>query len=161
MGARDTKYRNADNAVSGYECRAGCRRGVTRPHRMGQTWAHARNTCRNAGERRVLPYPSNYCSTASVAGSLYGYTPLRSILVVGIRGRLARWRIQAGDGGRVHGRHNHNADSRPGGEMAKQGLRETGRGGRIDRLMRPSCMGTDEFGTGSGSEPGCRRFRLL
>jgi hypothetical protein len=128
VGARDTQYRNADNAVSGYECRAGWRRSVAGSHRMGQTCAHALNTCRDAGERRILPYPSNYCAAASVPGSLYRYLALRSIFVVGIRGRLARRCIQAGHGSGFHDRHNHDAISRSGGEIVEQGLRETGRG---------------------------------
>jgi hypothetical protein len=128
VGARDTQYRDADYAVSVYECRAGCGRIVYRPHRMEEACAQPRHTSGDPCERYLLSSPSNNHAAASVAGCLYGCTPLRSIFVVGIRWRLARRCNQAGHGRRVHSRYAHDAEHRTGGEIVEQAL-------TVDRLM--------------------------
>jgi hypothetical protein len=119
LGSRDAGHRDAYCAISLYERRARHCSRRSRERRVETAYAQPDHPSRNPRQRCLLPHPANYCAAPSVAGRLYSRAALRSLLLLGIRGSVARWCTQTRVGRGSHHRHAHDDFRRSNCEMVK------------------------------------------
>ena len=118
VGAPDAGYRNADAAVSCCQYGAFCRGALSGRHRVETACSQPDDTGRDPRQCCLLPHPSDGRSASCVTRPLHGYASLFAILLVGVRGGVARRCAKALSVGGAPVRHSPHAGRLSGCAMA-------------------------------------------